>query len=117
MILNRSKIYLISILVGISIFAFAPGNWTPAWVVNHDKFVHAVVFFGLSVLISLVFTQLKLYQHFASLMFLAVLIEGIQYALVNRGFSFQDIVFDLLGVLVFYTLVYTIKFLGYSKLL
>ncbi len=104
------------VLMGVLLFAFASGQWTPAWIVNHDKFVHAVVFFGLSVLLSLVFSRLKLFQHFVGLMFFAVLIEWIQYALANRGFSFQDIVFDLIGILAFYAVIGSIKLLGYSKL-
>lgn len=113
---NLPVLLLVIILSGTLFFAFAPGQWTPAWVVNHDKFVHAIVFFSLSVLFSRVLPRLNLYQHFVSLMILAVVIEGIQYALANRGFSFQDIVFDLIGILVFYAVVGLIKLLGYSKL-
>ncbi len=111
----KSPVMFLVVLLGILLFAFAPGQWTPAWVVNHDKFVHAVVFFGLSVLLSLVFPRLKLFQHFVGLMFFAVLIEGIQYALANRGFSFEDIAFDLIGVVVFYIVVYSVKLLSDSK--
>ncbi len=83
----KLPVLFLVVLMGVLLFAFAPGQWTPAWIVNHDKFVHAVVFFGLSVLLSLVFPRLKLFQHFVGLMFFAVLIEWIQYALANRGFS------------------------------
>ena len=65
----KSPVMFLAVLMGILLFAFAPGSWTPAWVVNHDKFVHAVVFFGLSVLLSLVFPRLKLSWHFSGLMF------------------------------------------------
>ncbi|MCF6317852.1 MAG: VanZ family protein [Proteobacteria bacterium] len=114
---NLSMLILVIVLAGILLFAFAPGQWTPACIVNHDKFVHAVVFFGLSVLLSLTFPRLKLSQHFVGLMFFAVLIEWVQYAWVDRGFSVQDIVFDLVGVVVFYTVVYSVKLLNYSKLI
>ena len=44
-------------------------------------------------------------------------IEWVQYGLVSRGFSVQDIVFDLMGVLSFYAVVYSVKLLVYAKLL
>jgi len=108
---NKLLITLLSLLlVSISVFAFAPGQWTPAWVVNHDKFSHMVVFFVLSVMLSLSFPKLTLAVHMCSLLSFAVLIELVQFLFVGRGFSIEDLVYDVLGVLVFYTLVFWAKY-------
>lgn len=102
-------VLLVLVIGGILFFAFAPGQWTPAWIVNHDKFVHFGVFFSLSVFLSYVFPRLKVLFHFSLLIWFAVLIELIQYSLFSRGFSFEDILFGVIGVLMFYLLVFLAK--------
>jgi len=108
---NKLVITLLSLLlVSISVFAFAPGQFTPAWVVNHDKFSHMLVFFVLSVMLSLSFPKLTLITHLFSLLSFAVLIELVQYLFVGRGFSIEDLAYDFLGILVFYSLVFWAKY-------
>ncbi len=110
-------VLLLLVVGGILFFAFSPGHWTPAWIVNHDKFVHLAVFFLLSIFLSYVFSWLTLSLHFVLLFLFAVLIEAIQYSLFSRGFSVEDILFGLVGVLFFYMLVGTVKLLDHLKLL
>ena len=106
----KSPLFLFMLLlIGILFFAFSPGQWTPAWVVNHDKFVHFAVFFLLSVFLSYVFPLLNLLTHFILLLFFAILIEVVQFSLFSRGFSIEDILFGALGVLLFYLLVFLAK--------
>lgn len=109
MIKNASKFLLLFVLIVVSVFAFAPGQWTPAWVVNHDKFVHLLVFFTLSIMLSFVFPSLRLIEHLAFLMVFAFLIEVVQYLFVGRGFSVADILYDVAGAVLFYFLVYWVK--------
>jgi VanZ family protein len=98
-------VILFVIVLGVLIFAFAPGQWTPAWIVNHDKFSHMVVFFGLSILLSLAIPSLSLVKHSMFLLSFAGLIEVVQYFFAGRGFSIEDLMYDFLGILVFYVLV------------
>jgi len=102
-------ILFILIVLGVLIFAFAPGQWTPAWIVNHDKFSHMVVFFALSIFLSLAIPSLSLVQHSLFLLSFAILIELVQYLFVGRGFSIDDLIYDVLGVLGFYTVVFWAK--------
>jgi VanZ family protein len=102
-------VLLFFIVLGVLIFAFAPGQWTPAWIVNHDKFSHMVVFFSLGVMVNFTFTKVKLYLQLIFLIMLALLIELLQYSLFNRGFSYMDIVFDLLGIVLFLILNFVMK--------
>jgi VanZ family protein len=103
-------ILFILIVLGVLIFAFAPGQLTPAWIVNHDKFSHMVVFFALSILLSLAIPSLSLVQHSLFLLSFAVLIELVQFLFVGRGFSIEDLAYDFLGILVFYSLVFWAKY-------
>ena len=102
-------VLLFLFVLGILIFAFSPGQWTPAWIVNHDKFAHLAVFFLLSIFLSFVFPLLKLSIHFMALFIFAILIEAAQFSLFSRGFSIEDILFGTLGVLLFYLLVFLAK--------
>jgi VanZ family protein len=110
-----SKTLLVIMLIGTMLFAFAPGQWTPAWVVNHDKWVHLLVFFCLSVVLSMVLPYLKLLTHLMSLLSFACFIEYVQYNFVGRGFSIEDILFDVLGVMFLYLIVYGVKLLTLNK--
>jgi VanZ family protein len=102
MISSFSKILLIIILLATLVFAFAPGPWTPAWIVNHDKFSHLIVFLLLGILIKLAFPITKRVIVIALLVVFAVFIETLQYTLFNRGFSIEDIVYDLFVIGLFF---------------
>lgn len=104
MSISLSKIILSMVLLGILVFAFAPGNWTPAWIVNHDKFSHMLVFFSLAMILKFSFPNISMIYHVLLLGAFALFIELFQYALFNRGFSYLDIVFDLVGILSFVVL-------------
>ena len=119
MLTSASKILLSVVLLGILVFALAPGNWTPAWVVNHDKFSHMVVFFILAFLFQFAFPIMKMIKLLAMLVFFAVLIEYLQLTFFNRGFSSVDILYDLLGIGLFLALKgsvpFLVEFIPYKK--
>jgi len=97
-------------LLGIVIFAFAPGIWTPAWVVNHDKFSHMVVFFLLGFMMVFSFPRMKMFMLLSLLVFFAVLIEFLQFSFFNRGFSVVDILYDFIGIGLFLGLYFSFIF-------
>ena len=112
MLASASKILLSIVLLGILVFAFAPGNWTPAWVVNHDKFSHMVVFFVLAFVLKFAFPKMKMILLLALLVLFAVLIEYLQLTFFNRGFSSVDILYDLIGISLFVFLKGSVPFLA-----
>lgn len=111
------KILLSIYLLGIVVFAFAPGNWTPAWVVNHDKFSHLMVFFFLSFMLKFSFPKMKPVLLLALLVFFAVLIELFQHSFFNRGFSSVDILYDLIGIGLFFIFVTGFQVLNLKQVL
>lgn len=92
------KFLLVIVAVSTALFAFAPGLWTPAWIVNHDKFAHFIAFVILSSLFKLSFPKVNLVLVTVLLVTFAVLIEFFQYQFFNRGFSAKDICYDLFGI-------------------
>lgn len=94
---------LLSLLV-ISIFAFSPGHFTPAFIVNNDKAAHLVVFSILSLMMSRSFPAMQVQKNVLLLSLLALAIETIQFLFAKRGFSAEDILYDIAGVLLFVTI-------------
>lgn len=93
----------------ILIFALGPARLTPAYVVNHDKAFHALGFFIFAISLSLIRQNLSLVLHAFILSVLAFSIEAFQYMFSGRGFSLEDIAYDLVGIAVFYLLVFSAK--------
>ena len=104
------KLLLILTSLLILIFATAPGDWTPAWIVNHDKFSHMLVFFILALMLSLALPRMKLIIHTSTIILFALSIESMQLMFAARGFSFEDILFDIAGLMLFYLLVIWAKY-------
>ncbi len=119
MLASASKILLSITLIGTLVFAFAPGNWTPAWVVNHDKFSHLGVFFILAFILKFSFPQKHIFMQISLLIAFAFAIELMQYLFFNRDFSRIDIVYDLMGIGLFivveWILPYLSKWLSFKK--
>lgn len=88
-------------LLVIFAFSLLPGQLTPAYVVNHDKAAHALAFFLVSFVLAGAFPFLSLRARFALLALLALMIETLQFLFVGRGFSVDDLLYDLAGVLLF----------------
>jgi len=88
---------LLSLLV-ISIFAFSPGQYTPAFIVNHDKAAHAVVFFVLSFMMHRSFPAMPMQKNILVLGLLALTIEIVQFLFADRGFSVEDMGFNAMGI-------------------
>ena len=106
-------------LISIMIFALAPGNWTPAWVVNHDKFSHMVVFFILAFMLKFSFPKMPVFMQLSLLIAFAFTIELLQYLFFNRGFSVIDLIYDLIGIGLFVVLKgsvpFLVEFIPYKK--
>lgn len=92
------KYILVIAIATILFFALMPGRMTPAFIVDHDKVVHAVVFFMLALMLRRSFPGVSLLQCVVFLGIFGVGIETLQYLFANRGFSRGDIVFDGLGL-------------------
>lgn len=95
------KYLLISSLLVIFVFALSPSQFTPAYVVNHDKAAHVMAFFILSLLLRRAFPVLTTPTHVMILGLLALMIEMVQYLLVGRGFSVEDLLYGLMGIFLF----------------
>ena len=96
-----AKIILILFVAAVSVFSLLPGTYTPVFVVNHDKAAHMVAFFLLSFLVCRAF---KCGKSAGMLLFtglFALFIETAQLLFTERGFSSEDILFDVFGVLIF----------------
>lgn len=89
---------LAGLLLIIFLFALMPGQMTPAFVVNHDKAAHAAVFFLLSLMVHKSFVLMPILQRLSILVVAGISIELLQYLFTDRGFSFEDIAYDLLGI-------------------
>jgi len=101
---NMIKIFIFTIFV-ISIFAFTSGRLTPAFVVNNDKIFHTLAFIVLSFMMHHSFAMGSLRKSAIFVLFVGVMIEVIQVLFTTRGFSFEDLGFDLLGVML-YSIIY-----------
>lgn len=86
-----------SVLI-IFLFALMPGQVTPAFIVNHDKAAHATAFFMLALMLHRSFVFMPLVLRVFALVLMGLSIEIMQYLFAHRGFSFEDIVYDLLGI-------------------
>jgi len=95
------KYLLVIGLLVIFVFALLPGQLTPAYVVNHDKAAHALAFFMLSLMLVRAFPGWFLPARLISLALLALMIEAMQYLFVGRGFSVEDLLYDIAGALLF----------------
>jgi len=119
MLASSSKILLSIVLLAILVFAFSPGNWTPAWVVNHDKFSHMVVFFILAFMLKFSFPKMPVFMQLSLLIAFAFTIELLQYLFFNRGFSVIDLIYDLIGIGLFVVLKgsvpFLVEFIPYKK--
>ncbi|MGB5963995.1 MAG: VanZ family protein, partial [Sulfurimonadaceae bacterium] len=98
------KYMLAGFLLTIFLFALMPGQMTPAFLVNHDKAAHAAAFFLLALMLHKSFVSVTVVQRLMILVGIGVSIEILQYLFADRGFSFEDIAYDLLGITL-YTLV------------
>jgi VanZ family protein len=98
------KYLLVLGLLVIFAFSLLPGQMTPAYVVNHDKAAHALAFVILSFMLAGAFPFLSLGVRFMLLALLALIIETLQFLFVGRGFSIEDLLYDLAGMLLFVVL-------------
>jgi len=115
MSLVTSKILLLIVLLGIIVFAFAPGHWTPAWVVNHDKFSHMLVFFILAFMAKYSFPKINILTQVSLLIAFAIVIELMQLKFFNRGFSGLDLLYGLLGISLFYLMIKVFHLTGIKQ--
>jgi len=98
------KYMLIGSVLTIFLFALMPGQVTPAFIVNHDKAAHATAFFMLAMMLHRSFVVMPIVHRVSILVLMGLSIEIMQYLFAHRGFSFEDIAYDLLGITL-YTLV------------
>jgi len=91
----------------IAFFAFSPGQLTPAYIVNHDKAAHAVVFFILSWMMRRSFPAMTMRKMILTVGLLALGIEVIQFLFANRGFSAEDMIYNALGISLYVILAFT----------
>ncbi len=92
------KYILAGTVLTIFLFALMPGQVTPAFIVNHDKAAHAAVFFMLAMMLHRSFAVMPVLQRVLILGLLGLSIEILQYLFAHRGFSYEDIAYDLLGM-------------------
>ena len=114
-ILKLSQLSLILILLTVLFFAFMPGPVTPAFVVNHDKAFHFLVFFALSLLLTFAMPKIRHRFHVVSLFLFAIAIELIQLLFVHRGYSLMDILYDVSGITSFYLLIFLYRMNFHAK--
>ena len=98
---KANKVILLSGLLVIFVFALLPGQLTPAYIVNHDKAAHALAFFIVALMLQGAFPRLALTARLLVLAGLALLIELMQFVLVGRGFSVEDLIYDAAGIVLF----------------
>ncbi len=102
-------------LITISIFAFSPGQYTPAIIVNHDKAAHALAFFILSFLVHCSFRIIPIYKIMMLTITIGLAIELIQFLFTSRGFSLEDLMYDIVGVSIYVMIYFFIQLLQSSK--
>jgi len=111
-------LFILSLII-ISVFAFSPGQYTPAFIVNHDKTAHVLTFFVLTFLMQYTFRTIVIYKIMMLAMLLGVTIELIQLLFTSRGFSFEDLIYDVIGITIYgitYLLIYSLQKINKSFL-
>jgi VanZ family protein len=98
------KTVLMLFVVGITVFSLIPGQYTPAFIVNNDKAAHTGAFFILSFFVCLAYGCGKISRALLLIGFFALFIETAQLVLTDRGFSPKDLLFDALGVILYFLL-------------
>lgn len=106
------KYLLLLSLMVISFFAFSPGQFTPAFIVNHDKAAHTATFFVLSLMLRRSFSAMSMQRIIILLGMLALAIETIQLLFANRGFSAEDMIFNVFGISIYVILEQCLKLIG-----
>ena len=102
--------YLFYIFVGATLFfSLSAGNITPAIVVNNDKFAHVIVFFVLSLFMSIAFPTQSIKNLIVVMILLAVGIEFAQYIFANRELSVLDLGASMVGIIGYMIM---LKFIG-----
>ena len=109
------KYLFILSLITISFFAFSPGQYTPAFIVNHDKAAHTLTFFVLSFLMHRSFIMIPITKIMMFTISLGIAIELIQFLFTSRGFSLEDLMYDVIGVTMYVIAHLFIHFLQRSK--
>lgn len=102
------KTVLVLCVIAILIFSLLPGHFTPAYIVNHDKIAHMTAFFFLALMVCRTFGYRKVVRLFWLMTLFAFLIEISQLLFTYRGFSWEDLLFDALGVLIYLSLFRTV---------
>ena len=93
------KLLLFGTVAAILLFSFMPGRLTPAFVVNHDKAVHAAAFFILALMIRYEWKALRSGRLVLILGALGAGIEIGQHFFTDRHFSAEDLLSDAAGIL------------------
>ena len=107
------KTVLFLCLFGILFFAIAPGQFTPAYIINHDKETHAVVFFVLSYFAHYSFKSINIYRMMLLVFSFGLFIETIQFLLTKREFSIEDLIYDSIGIVLYMILRGCVHFFYY----
>lgn len=107
-------LFLLSLAV-ICVFAFSPGQYTPAFIVNHDKAAHAVTFFVLMFLMHRSFKTMPVTTIALFVILLGIAIELIQFLFTSRGFSLEDLLYDAVGITMYAMVLSIIRFLQSKK--
>lgn len=92
------KYMLIGSVLTIFLFALMPGQVTPAFIVNHDKAAHTAAFFMVAMMLHRSFILMPIVHRISILVLMGLSIEIMQYLFAHRGFSLEDIAYDLLGI-------------------
>lgn len=101
-------VFIVSLMF-ISVFSFSPGEYTPAFIVNHDKMAHASVFFILSFFLHRAFPVYKIQTIVLFGLSFGLAIETVQYFFASRGFSLEDLIFDSIGVAIYVSAYLSLK--------
>lgn len=102
-------------LICIGVFAFSPGQYTPAFIVNHDKAAHTLTFFVLTFLMHRSFRTLTILYITIFAILLGIAIELIQFFFTSRGFSLEDLMYDAVGIALYIMTYFVIYFFQKSK--
>jgi hypothetical protein len=106
------KIILSTGVVLITALALLPAKHMVLRTISQGFYGHFLAFIFLSILIS-VCSTMNVFKQILSLLCIGIMIEIAQYFSGYRAASFEDLYFDMLGVLCFYSF-YSIYFL-YKK--
>ncbi|MEN8304382.1 MAG: VanZ family protein, partial [Campylobacterota bacterium] len=80
-----------------------------AFIVNHDKAAHALAFFLLTFLMHRSFKIMQIQKTMLLTISFGVAIEMIQFFFTPRGFSLEDLIYDIIGVIVYVSVYQSIK--------